>query len=168
VALHKLLYFGLNLFEGFVFSGVLSILMNLIEEQILVKGVLELFESEVFSLIQIKIPADLLQSSLYFRLEVYLVQLGSLEVFNHIDILKLLAYLLNDKVAFDVFDTVLFELVVEQSFYLSYFALLTRNLFIYHDDRKEETVLLFFSIEKCHNNLLQLLVLNVRNIYLKL
>ncbi len=55
VSFHEFLYFGLDLFEGLVFGRLFGVFVDLVEEEVLVEGVFELFEGEVFGLVQVEV-----------------------------------------------------------------------------------------------------------------
>jgi hypothetical protein len=55
MSFHEFLNFGLDLFEGLVFGGLFGVFVDLVEEEVLVKGVFELFECEVFGLVQVEV-----------------------------------------------------------------------------------------------------------------
>ncbi len=55
VSFHEFLYFGLDLFEGLVFGRLFGVFVDLVEEEVLVEGVFELFEGEVFGFIEVEV-----------------------------------------------------------------------------------------------------------------
>jgi hypothetical protein len=53
---------------------------------------------------------------------------------NNIDVLELFTYCIDHEVAFDVFDTALLELIVEQPLHLFILGGVPTRLVIYHND----------------------------------
>jgi hypothetical protein len=45
----------LDLFEGLVFGRLFGVFVDLVEEEVLVEGVFELFEGEVFGFIEVEV-----------------------------------------------------------------------------------------------------------------
>ncbi len=82
---------------------------------------------------------------------------------NDVDILKLVADVLDGSVAFDVANAVLLELVVEDPFGLFALAGVPRFL-VPHDDGTEEAVLLLFPFKEGEDHVLKFFVLNVGNV----
>lgn len=66
MSFHKFLNFHLHFFEWFSFCRMFCIFVDLIKEQVLMERVLKFFECEVLCFIEVEIPADFLQSGLYF------------------------------------------------------------------------------------------------------
>jgi hypothetical protein len=150
---------------------VFGIFIDLVQEKVFVEGLLEFLKCKVLGLMQVEIPTDFLESGLNLIFEVDLFKFGSLEVLNHVNILEIVAYLLDHKVTLYVFYTVLLQPIIEQPFNFLVvfgFVLIELRVLINHDYRAELTELVLLLPEKCQNHPLQILVFDVGDIHLKL
>ena len=87
---------------------------------------------------------------------------------NNIDVLELFTYCIDHEVAFDVFDTALLELIVEQPLHLFILGGVPTRLVIYHNDGEEHQILVLLTFKESRYDLLQLLVLHVGKVQLEL